>query len=185
MALLGSIGFVQVFVLHHPPSAVVGPAVTGLFPVLLLPPSLTWIGKQAKRLQWPVLGAWALVWAIAAVALGGTRQFATLIEPFMSTAMGVVSVWALAAQVRRAPRSLARADWAWILTGHIVYFATTMVRMPLMETLVAKHLAGQLQVHNGIMLLYTATYLVIARGMLLRQPAEAAVRLPTPAVGAA
>jgi hypothetical protein len=187
MAVLGSVGFFEYFVFHRTPSSsvIVAPLVTGLFPVLLLPPTLTWVGGVGKRLQWPVLGVWLLLWAVAAFAAGGTRRFTVVVDPFMSAAMGAASAWALAAQVRRAPRSLLNAPWLWILVGHVVYFTATMIRMPLIETLVAHHWAAGFEVHNGIMWLYTATYVVIARGMLLRQPAEAAIRLPTPAVGAA
>ena len=167
MALAGFAQFVGL--LLKPGTAIpVSFLVTALFPLLLLPPTLTWIGGSAKRAQWAILAVWAVVWVAAIVTLRDLRPFNLVVDPVMSSGLAVASALALAAQVRRAPARLLQADWFWILVAHVVYFVTMMLRMPIIETLVAHHWAASLEVHNGIMLLYSVLYVMIARGMLLR-----------------
>jgi hypothetical protein len=180
MALAGVVGWVRLFVLGLQPQTPISFLVTGLFPFLLLPPTLTWIGREAKRWQWPALAAWAIVWAVGAAGLLDVRLFRMLLDAPMSLAMCAVSVWALAAQVRRAPSRLVVAGWYWILVGHVVYFAADMVRSPLLEALAARHWDMVIGVHNGFMLLFVAIYLVIARGVLLPSTADAGPAAPAP-----
>jgi hypothetical protein len=88
--------------------------------------------------------------------------------------MCALSAAALAAQVRRESAAPARADWLWILTGHVMYFAINIVRMPLLESLVAGHWDAIVAVSNAFELLHIVVYVVIARGMLLSaRPATA------------
>jgi hypothetical protein len=149
--------------------------VTGVFPVLLLPPTLAWIGGRARRVQWPVLGVWLALYVAVCLRMGHlqqSREFKLLADPVMSAGMAVASAWALAAQVRRAPDQIGRADWFWILVAHVLYFAVMMFRMPLIEAAVARNWAAAIDVHNGVMLLHCAVYVLLARGMLLRRAAD-------------
>jgi hypothetical protein len=178
MALAGAVGWVRYFVFGLAPQTRISYLVTGLFPILLLPPTLTWIGRAAKRWQWPALAVWTVVWAVGAIGLLEVRLFRMLLDTPMSLAMGAVSLWALAAQVRRAPGRLLAADWCWILIGHVVYFAADMLRSPLLEALAARHWDMVIALHNGFMLLYVAIYLVIARGVSLPPAADPAPAAP-------
>jgi len=172
MALAGSVGFVRYFVFGLPPMTSLSFFVTPLSPVLLAPPTLTWVGGNAKRWQWPALAAWLALCLVAGVVLRDTRAFKTVLDPLMSLSMFTLSGVALAMQVRRNPVSIGRTNWFWILTGQMMYFVTDTFRQPIMESLVARHLTDAMMPVNGaLMLLYSLTYLVIARGMLLRSSA--------------
>jgi hypothetical protein len=167
LALAGSITFVRFFLLGLSPRTPLTYVITALYPPLFLSPTLSWIGGRAKRWQWPVLAAWAAAWVAAVVALHGARQFKTIMDPIAAAGLGALSVVALATQVRRAPTAIRRADWFWILTGQVMYFAVTFFREPILEALVSRDWGAVIAVNNAIMLLFTVAYLVIARGMLL------------------
>lgn len=172
MAVIGAVQFFGFFVFGTN-VPVVGRTIDILFPLLLLPPTLHWIGGSARRWQWPLLAGWVLLWLAGAVGLPGARPFRTIVEPVMSIGLGVATVWALAAQVQRAPWRLSRTDWFWILLAHVLYFVIGTVRAPLFEALVANHWDVRFQVYTGIQLLYCAVYLMLARGMMMRAPVSA------------
>ncbi|AHG89103.1 hypothetical protein J421_1566 [Gemmatirosa kalamazoonensis] len=184
-ALVGLANFVAYFYHWLPRSFPLFPFAFGVMPLLLAPPLLTWIGRDAARWRWAFVAAWLAITAALLAALGTGREFVVVMDPLMSALLAALSLWALAAQVRRAPASIARHDWFWILVGQVTYFATNMIRVPLVETLVARHWAAAIAVSNGIMLLYCVSYVVIARGMLVRDPEPRAVRLAAPSMGAA
>jgi hypothetical protein len=142
--------------------------VTAVFPLMLVPPSLAWIGPAARRWRWPVCAAWLVVWMLAVVKIPDPRAFHALVSPVMALGMAVLSAVALAACVRRTTVADLRADCFWILVGHVVYFAASGFRGPLIEALVRRHWDSAVAVANGILLLYCAVYVVVARGMLLR-----------------
>jgi len=174
MAAIGCVGYLRYFVLGLSPRTPLTYVVTALYLPLFLPPTLAWIGSRARRWQWPALAAWAVAWVVAVVLLHESRPFKTIMDPLAAATLGALSALALAAQVRRAPTAITRADWFWILTGQVMYFAVTLFREPVVEALVARDWGAVLAVNNAILLLYSAAYLVIARGMLLRPQPEAA-----------
>lgn len=176
MGLLGFVSFARYF---YFPEALrsfpVHALVLAALPILLLPPSFAWIGRGARRWLWPSIAAWAACAALLVATLGPTRALAAVGDPIMAIVMCTVTGLALGAQTRRAPRDMREHDWFWILTGHLVYFATELFRMPLQESLVARHWNAGLAVHNGIMFVYCASYALITLGMLRRSPAVAPV----------
>jgi hypothetical protein len=116
---------------------------------------------------------------VAVVVLHESRPFKTIMDPLAAASLGALSALALAAQVRRTQTALARADWFWILTAQVMYFAVTLFREPVVEALVARDWGAVLAVNNAIVLLYSAAYVVTARGMLLRpQPTVSAPSAP-------
>jgi hypothetical protein len=179
MALLGLAQLLW-FASGHSLARVPSTAVTtALFPLMLAPPSLTWIGPAAKRWQWHGCAVWLAFWAFAVVKVPDPRTFHAIVTPVMSLGMAAVSAAALAACVLRTTVADRRADWFWILLGHVVYFATSSFRGPLIEALVARHWNAAVAVSNGILLLYCAVYVVITRGMLLRPRASRRLAAPT------
>ena len=158
------------YVVGFPPKSFdIAGVVFGLFPLLLIPPTLTWIGPRAARWRWPLLGAWCAVWA--AVFFAGTdRMIMATGFPLMSAGMCALSLWALAVRVPSHTHAsdIRTQSWFWILVGHVVYFVANVFRGPLIETLVARHWDVVYHVHNGILLVYAASYLLVARGILQR-----------------
>jgi hypothetical protein len=144
----------------------------------------TWIDGVSRRTRWLVVGGWCVAWAFT-LPIAVRREFVLLTQPVQAAVILAVSGLALASRVRDAETSLARADWFWILTGHITYFSATLVRMPLQESLVQRHWDLGWPVHFGIMFVYSASYLVVARGMLLnasdRRPTSGGFPLTRPA----
>lgn len=168
MALLGSVGFVRAYFLPTIPKPPTHTLVLGLLPLLLLPPTLTWAGRSAKRWQWPLMAAWAVCAVVLVAVLPDQRELATIGDPIMTALMAATTTAALASQVGNAPSAVGRRDWLWILTGHLLYFVAGMFRMPLMEVFVGQNGIATRAVNDGVMVLYSGAYLVIARGMLLR-----------------
>ena len=176
MAAFGAFNMAWYYLGLPLPSLYSSEIVTAAFPVLLLPPTLRWIGGSARRWQWPALLVWLAVWGVGVVSFHDTREFKSIVESVMSAALCVASVWALAARIHESPSELRRTDWFWILTGHVMYFAINMFRGPLIEALVARHWGALLAVNAAILLLYSLTYVVIARGMLVRPAASSRPR---------
>jgi hypothetical protein len=174
MALAGITEFVGYFYLNRnlPPVTL---SVTVLFPLLLLPPTIDWIGGGMPRWRWPIIVAWSLVWSAAVAALHQTRVFGVVINPLMAALMAAMSAWALASQIRRAPNHL-RTDWFWILLAHVLYFVVMIFRVPLIESLVARHPDLLLPVDHAFQLLHCVVYALLARGMLLRSTSAVSPR---------
>lgn len=150
------------------------------FPLLLLSPTLAWIGPAAKRKQWVALGVWAALAVVLIVTHPERRQLRLVAAPTAFTTMAILSVAALGARARSAVGELRRQDWFWILTAHVMYFASEMLRAPLMETLSGRLDLGAV-LGRGFSLVHTSVYLMVAWGML--QPAPESPKTPNvPAV---
>jgi hypothetical protein len=181
MAVIGAGSFVRY---HYPPALAGFPIVLvayGLLPMLLLPPTLAWIGHGAPRWRWLAVGVWMVCVAGLVAALGTKRAFAAVASPLSGALMCAASGLSLASRVRAAPAAVRAHDWFWVLTGHVLYFTAGLVRMPLQEALVERHWAAVVAVNDGILLLFCVSYLLIARGLLLRAPVEAPARTSTAA----
>jgi hypothetical protein len=145
---------------------------------------LTWIDDVSRRTRWLVVAAWCVASAFT-LLISVKREFTLLTQPLQAMLILAVSGLALASRVRATDGPLPRADWFWILTGHITYFTGVLVRMPIAESLVRNHWDWGYPVHYAIMIVYSGSYLVVARGMLLtgseRRPTRGAVPLTRPA----
>jgi hypothetical protein len=144
MSIAGVVSMLQ-FMRVMPRTFPLAVSVGLLFPLLLVPPTLTWIGPAAKRRQSVVLGAWIAVCATLLVAID-------------------VSVAALGARARSAVGALHRQDWLWILTAHVMYFGAEMLRPPLMETLAGRLDLGRL-LQEGFLVVQLLVYVLLAWGM--------------------
>jgi hypothetical protein len=155
-----------------------------LVTAFLLYGTMAWIDGVSRRTRWLVIAGWCIVWAFT-LPIAVKREFALLTQPLQAALILTVSGLALASRVRAGDTRLARTDWFWILTGHITYFAMTLIRVPLQESLVQHHWNWGMPVHFAIMFVYSASYLVIARGMLLnaseRRPTTGGIPLTRPA----
>jgi hypothetical protein len=165
MWVMGLASLIQA--LHWLPRTVpVNAAVTVLFPLLLLPPTLTWISPRARRWRWPLVAGWIGFCALMLAVVGNGRAFAMVIDPVMAAGMAVLSVAALGARVRVADGVVRAYDWFWILTAHAVYFALETLHRPLLETLAARQWSAVFPVQMGFMLADTMVYLLLAWAML-------------------
>jgi hypothetical protein len=155
-----------------------------LVTAFLLYGTMEWIDGVSRRTRWLAIAGWCTAWAFS-LLLANRRELALVMQPIQAALILTVSGLALGSRVRGGDARLARADWLWILMGHITYFAAMLIRMPLMESLVRHHFSSGMAVHFGIMFVYSASYLVIARGMLLdgveRRPTSGGVPLTRPA----
>lgn len=170
MAILGFLQLARVLG-WIPRGLPLGYVATTTFPLFLVPPSLTWIGRRAKRWQWPILAGWCALCVAAYVTFPTTREFRAVMSPLMALVMTTLSGMALASRVHLGRDPVRQADWFWILTAHVVYFTSDILRQPLLEALVASHYAALDWVADGLMLLYVGVYLMVGYGMLLREDA--------------
>jgi hypothetical protein len=150
----------------------------------LLYGAMQWIDSLSRRTRWLVVAGWCAVCALM-LLVTVKREFVLLTQPLQAAFVLLVSGLALASRVRSADGALGRMDWFWILTAHITYFSATLIRMPLQESLVRHHWDLGYPLHFGIMFVYSVSYLVIARGMLLngseRRPTTGGAPLTRPA----
>jgi hypothetical protein len=170
MAVVGLAGILRWMTLGVPPwLSMVGS--TELFPVLLLPVTLRWVGPSAFRWRWLIILAWVEMCMLAHHTLPDGRTFRLVMQPMMALMMTAASASALAARVLESRhRALSEEPWFWILTAHVAYFASDIWRQPLIETAVARWPSQPLAIHNGFMMLYTVLYLMIAWATMLREP---------------
>jgi hypothetical protein len=170
MSIAGVVSMLQF--MHLVPRTFPLAATVGLlFPLLLVPPTLTWIGPAAKRRQPLVLGAWIAVCAVLVVAIDDRRELRLVSGPLSATVLAILSVAALGARARSAVGALQRQDWLWILTAHVMYFGAEMLRPPLMETLSGRLDLGRL-LQEGFLVVQLLVYVLLAWGML-QPPATA------------
>lgn len=143
-----------------------------LFPLLLGPPMLTWAGPRAKRLQPALFGATVALGALGLATIGPGRQFQVIAHPTMSVVMTVLVLLAMRAQAEHHAAlewgaEPLRAGWTWIGGGHLVYFLSSVLWFPLMETLVPRDWRLVVDVNMALLLLHTAAMVAIAFGIAL------------------
>ena len=145
---------------------------------------MQWIDGVSRRTRWVVLAGWAAACAFT-LLINVKREFTLMTQPLQAFVVLAMAGTALASRVRAAEAPLARMDWFWILTAHITYFSGTLVRMPIQESLVRNHWNWGYPLHFAIMFVYSVSYLVIARGMLLtgsdQRPTTGGIPLTRPA----
>jgi hypothetical protein len=145
---------------------------------------MQWIDGVSRRTRWLVLAGWAVACAFT-LLITVKREFTLMTQPLQAVVVLAMAGTALGSRVRAAEAPLARMDWFWILTAHITYFSATLVRMPIQESLVRNHWNWGWPLHFAIMFVYSVSYLVIARGMLLTgsepRPTPGGVPLTRPA----
>ena len=182
MAVVGALGPIR-FYFGIGPALPIASLVFVLFPLLLLPPTMTWMGPRVARWRWWAMGAWCVVAAIALATLGSGRVLDTVAFPAMAAGMGALSGLAIASRVHGGPERISRQGWFWILTAHVIYFVTDIFRWPLLESLVERHWEFLFDINNGVLWIYAAIYVMIARGIVLaREPAPSAQSASAPRV---
>ena len=160
-----------------------------LLPLVLLPPFLTWIGERAKRLQPALFACTVGAGALGLAAIGPGRPFQIVAHPLMSALMAIVVLLAMRAQaVRHAALEWdadpLRRGWPWISGGHLVYFLSSVLWFPLMETLVPRDWNAVVSVNRAMMLLHATTMVAIAHG-IARHGVHAAATARAPMATAA
>jgi hypothetical protein len=141
--------------------------------VLLLLALAHWqIGAVARRAVRLAAAGFVAVWALLMLGVEDPRDFSRFASPLRALLVVAVAAWTM---VRRSTRTLevpAGEPWFWVCAGLLLYFGTGVVLGPVSRLLYggAPHLV--LAAHNAKSVINIFAYLLVARGMLCRQPSR-------------
>lgn len=139
---------------------------------LLLAAFSHWQREEVERLTLRIaLLGFLLIWA-GLFLVEEPDSFTQFSGPLRSVLLVTVSAWTLIRRSQETTAPVARADWFWISTALLLYFATSALINPVSRVLMesAPHLVQQAFLTKATFNI--CLYLLVARGILCRMPLE-------------
>lgn len=126
---------------------------------------------ERLTLRFAIVG-FLLVWMVLFVWFEEPRAFSRFSKPLQAVLLVSVSAWTLVRRAHESLEPLVRADWFWVTSGLLGYFAVGAVLSPVSHLLMQSAPDLVVKAFLGKAAFSILVYLAIARGILCRMPLE-------------